>query len=102
MKKVRFLASMIVLSCVLSFSSCGTMNLGSKLKNVEIGMTKKEVTNILGNSYDVVAARDTPDGPLEVLRYTGVTIDGDKYYIVNFLNGKLVEWFLETGRLPHP
>jgi len=102
MKKVRFLASLAVLFCVLSFSSCGTMHLGSKLKNVEIGMTKKEVINILGNNYDIVAARDTPDGPFEVLRYYNATIDGGIPYIVNFLDGRLVEWYRETSLPPHP
>ncbi len=95
MKKVRFLASLIILFCALSFSSCGTMNLGTKLKSVEIGMTKNEVTSILGNSYDVVAARDTPDGALEVWRYHNVTMEGAIPYIVNFLDGRLVEWFRE-------
>ena len=102
MKKVRFLASLVVLSCALSFSSCGTMNLGTKLKSVEIGMTKQEVRNILGNGYDVVAARDTPDGALEVWRYYNATIDGSIPYIVNFLDGKLVEWYKEVPHPPHP
>jgi len=96
MKKIKsFLALTMIICCIL-FSSCGsTMNMGSKMKRVEIGMTKKEVINILGNTYDVVAARDTPDGPLEVVRYTGMTIDGYYTYIINFIDGRLVEWFVE-------
>lgn len=95
MKKVRIILSLAIFSCILSFSSCGTMNLGSKLKKVEIGMSKKEVINILGTGYDQVAARDTPDGTLEILRYYNATIDGTIPYTVSFLNGTLVEWYRE-------
>lgn len=102
MKKVKFIVTLLILTCVFTFSSCGTMSLGTKLKNVEIGMTKKEVISVLGSSYDVVAARDTPDGTLEVWRYNNVTIDGPIPYIVNFLDGRLVEWFKQPANWIHP
>ena len=97
MKKIKYILSVIIVVSCLSFASCGTMGLGSKLKKVEIGMTKSEVTNILGNNYDVMAARDTPDGTIETFRYESVTIDGPVPYIVSFLNGRLIEWFREPG-----
>jgi len=93
MKKIKFFLTLAILICCFSFSSCGTMSLGSKLKKVEIGMTKEQVIKYLGNSYDVVAARDTPDGALEILRYENITIDGPIPYTVTFLNGMLVEWY---------
>jgi len=97
MKKSKYLLSLIILTCALSFTSCGaTFNMGSRLKKLEIGMTKSEVIKILGNSYDVVGARETPDGTIEIWRYTGVNMsDGNPTYIVNILNGRLVEWFAE-------
>lgn len=94
MKKIKFLVALIILTCCISLSSCGTMNLGSKLKNVEIGMTKKEVTSILGNNYSVVTARQTPEGALEVLRYVS-PFEG--IYIVTILDGKLVEWYHQSA-----
>lgn len=102
MKNFKLYAAVVMLTCCTLFYSCGTtMNMGSKLKKIEIGMTKQEVINILGNTYDVVAARDTPDGTLEILRYTGMTIDGYYPYLVNFLDGKLVEWFMESAVPPY-
>ncbi|HCO66484.1 MAG TPA: hypothetical protein DIT04_01835 [Dysgonomonas sp.] len=101
MKKVKFLTLVLMLVVSFSFSSCGTTNLGSKLKRIEIGMTKREVIDILGNTYDVIGARDTPDGALETLRYTNITVDGPIPYIVNFLDGKLVEWFKEPSNYPY-
>ena len=95
MKKIKIFVALAILICSFSLSSCGTMGLGTKLKKIEIGMNKEEVTNILGTNYDVVAARETPDGALEVLRYVNFTVDGYIPYIVNFLNGRLVEWYRE-------
>jgi hypothetical protein len=95
MKNFKSFTAIAMIICCILFSSCGvtgSMNMGRKIKNVEIGMTKKEVIDILGNTYEVMAARDTPDGTLEVLRYSGFW---GHTYIVNFVDGKLVEWFVE-------
>ncbi len=85
-----------ILILVLTLSSCaGTMNLGSKVKQVEIGMSKHEVISKLGKSYDVKGAVKTPDGTLETINYYD-SLYGYSY-IFNFLNGDLVEWYYEPA-----
>ena len=81
----------------LLFSACGTLNNTSdRAKKLELGMTKKEVINIMGKGYRIVSASQTPEGALETLRYES-SVDYD--YMINLLNGKLVEWYEER---PHP
>ncbi|MDU1891428.1 MAG: hypothetical protein E6767_12135 [Dysgonomonas sp.] len=82
----------LLLACTLT--ACGTANLGSKMRKIEIGMTKKEVTSILGDSYDVMRAIKTPEGTLDVWKYTpSMSVN---MYMLHFLDGKLVEWFLDV------
>lgn len=82
---------------MISFSSCGTWNMGSKVKQLEMGMTKKEVVRVLGNGYTALGGIATPDGNLETIRYTD-PIAG--WYVVRFLDGKLVEWFIDENPVP--
>lgn len=86
----------ILIAIVLAFTitACGTANLGSKMKNVEIGMTKTQLASALGNSYDTLSAVKTPEGTLETRRYWGALSDYN--YIVNLLDGKVVEWYQES------
>lgn len=89
------MAQKIFFTLLLLFTvtACGTSNLGSKIRKVEIGMTKKEVVSILGNSQDILRAVQTPEGTLEVWKYTHA-LSADMY-ILHFLDNKLVEWFKE-------
>lgn len=93
MKKIiRYNLLAFILTCVISLSSCGTWNLSSKMKQLELGMTKQEVIHILGNNYSTIGAIATPDGNLETVFYTGDGVtSGD--YTVRYLDGKLFEWF---------
>lgn len=84
---------------ILVLVSCGTMNLTSKMKQVEIGMTKQELVSKLGKSYNPKGAVKTPDGTLETISYYD-NITGESY-VLNLLNGKLVEWYNE-GQKPQP
>ena len=72
-------------SCASTFGIAG---LGNKMKKLEIGMTKQETLSILGNAYDVVAASQTPEGSLEILRFIGM----GNFFTVYLLDNKLVEW----------
>lgn len=86
----------LVILTAFIITACGTMNLTGKVKKVEIGMTKHEVVNILGNSFNAKGGVLTPEGAIETISYYD-SIYGTTY-IFNFLDGKLVEWFEE--RLP--
>lgn len=94
MKKI-----LLAIIFTLVLTSCGTVNLGGKVKNVEIGMTKHELTSKLGKSYNVKGAVKTPDGTLETISYYDALYGFT--YIFNLLDGKLVEWY-EERPMPAP
>ena len=90
MKRIFLLFIFAVL--FLSFTACGAPTLVNSAKKLEIGMTKKEVIDIMGNDYTTLAARQTPEGALETIKF------GFNYiYIVSFMDGKLVEWVYEEN-----
>ncbi|WP_165022609.1 MULTISPECIES: hypothetical protein [unclassified Dysgonomonas] len=80
----------VLTSCASTF---GVANLNSKIKKLELGMTKKEALSIVGKEYDLVVASQTADGRLEVLRFTPVA---GRIYLLHFLNGELVEYHEEV------
>ncbi|MFT3994960.1 MAG: hypothetical protein QM660_11660 [Dysgonomonas sp.] len=88
------------------FMSCGTP-LQTGMKQVQLGMNKQEVVAKLGNDYKIISMVKVDEGDLEILRYTtyGVLNPGDsavptEYYILHFLNDKLVEMHHEDARHP--
>lgn len=92
-----------ILVALLSFMllSCATTRSG--MQQVQLGMSKQEVENKVGRHFQVVSMTQTDQGGLEVLRYnddvaenSGVVTKG--YYILHFLNGKLVELNYEDIR----
>lgn len=95
----------LAVALIIAMCSCSTSNLNSRVKNLELDMTKKEVVKVLGNSYEVKSAVRTPEGyKLEIYRFYGNLLSND--YIVHFLDGVLVEWTQvplegEGGRRPH-
>lgn len=88
---IRNLCCTILL--ILAFTSCGSSTLMQKSKAIELGMSRKEVTDIMGNGYRMLAARTTSDGNLETIRYEPVL---EYPYVFTFLDNRLVEWFQET------
>ena len=97
MKLKHLFSFLLIAALTLSFSSCGSSSLAGKAKKLEIGMTKKDAVNVMGKDYTTLAARQTPEGALETIRYENVE---ERPYIISFLNGKLVEWHIEKDR-PH-
>lgn len=97
MKRIALIAFLMVLlsACASTF---GVANLGSKVKKVEVGMTKSEVVKILGNSYDFVGSSRTPHGVEETITYSGLNSVG--YYVFHFLDNELMEFYMETPMKP--
>lgn len=97
MKRIMLIASLIILlsGCASQF---GVANLGSKVRQIEIGMTKKEVVKILGTSYDVVGAGWREQGKEEVIKYYGLNAYG--YYVFHFLDNELMEFYHEMPPQP--
>ncbi|MDU1904806.1 MAG: hypothetical protein E6772_08485 [Dysgonomonas sp.] len=96
MKKIfTLLLSVVILtSCASAF---GIADLGSRVKKLELGMSKREALGILGNTYDVQVASRTGDGDLEILKFTSMT---SYNYLVHFLDGRLVEWHKDIPPQP--
>lgn len=93
MKKIILIS---ILTIILA-SCTTTMNLGSRIKQLELGMTKQQTIAILGNAYDVIGSGFTQDGKEETLLFTG--LNGPSY-VIHFLDNKLVEFYLQ--RYPQP
>lgn len=93
------LSILLAVTLILSFTACSSSLMVNKVKKLEIGMTKKEVINTMGKDYTTLAARQTPDGALETIRYESITpYPNDYSYIISFLDGKLVEWHIDEPR----
>jgi len=107
MNKVKFLQKAAFTALLsLMLISCGT-SLKTGIQEVKLGMSKSAVTGKLGNDYEVVSMVKTEQGNLEVLRYTYKVIQGDavvpkNYYILHFLDDKLVELNYEDPMPSHP
>ncbi len=89
----------LLMSCL--FFSCRSfsdmMNVGSNVKKLELGMSKRDVVSIMGKSYLSLGAIQTPEGNVEVIGYP--TAD-DNLYRLHILEGKLVQWEYERIK-PH-
>ena len=98
MKKMKWL---YVLLATFLLTSCGTLmqpyQMDSKMKDIELGMTKKKVISILGKDFESAGARMTSEGSIETISYktASMTENTEGYYLLSFKDGKLVEWFKE-------
>ena len=92
-----------LLALTLCLSSCGTAFYTKVSEEVRLGMTKSEVTNILGKGYKVTGSYYDNDGDLvEVLEYKRIDVSSsyDKIYSMHFKNNVLVEWFRDKEYAP--
>ena len=98
LKKMKWL---YVLLATFLLTSCGTLmqpyQMDSKMKDIELGMTKKKVISILGKDFESAGARMTSEGSIETISYktASMTENTEGYYLLSFKDGKLVEWFKE-------
>ncbi|MGI6049102.1 MAG: hypothetical protein ACOYEG_14030 [Petrimonas sp.] len=83
-----------VLFMTVMLSSCGTfVNITrAKMEKLELGMTKKEVVNILGRGYKIAEKRIDSGKEIEVLSYQD---SPQEYYFFLFENNSLQEWYRE-------
>lgn len=84
-----FLTAMLLTSC----SSVANMT-GSKMNELELGMTKEQVISILGKGYTVSEKRIEDGTQIEVLSYRDFYKD-DEFYLFQFKNEKLEKWHRE-------
>ena len=68
----------------------------SKMKDIELGMTKKKVISILGKDFESAGAAWPPKVDRTISYKTAsMTENTEGYYLLSFKDGKLVEWFKE-------
>ena len=79
----------LLLVCV-GLCACATMvNLDNRVKNLELGMSRKDAVKVLGNEYVIEVKSIMSEGEMEVLRfYSSYSND----YVLRFLNGGLFEF----------
>ena len=66
----------------------------SKMEQLELGMSKKQVTGIMGKEYTISEKRMENGVEVEVLSYRDFYND-DELYLFRFKNGRLQEWHRE-------
>lgn len=64
----------------------------TQLKQVELGMTQREIVSLMGDKYSVVDQRSNGDQTLEY-----VDKFKNHWYFV-FVNGQLNKWYKETEK----
>ena len=92
----------VAVSCSLfscsSVSSVFNKTPEERVKQLELGMSKKQVIEILGKSYTPMSlGGDASGGRVETL---SVAIDDDWRYIIKLVDGRLDNWTRE--RIPNP
>lgn len=96
MKNLKFYV--LIAFAFLFLSSCVSTrfaNLTSeKMNQLELGMSKEEVTQVLGNGYTIAEKRLEDTNEIEVLSYRDFYKD-DELYLFLFKNQKLEKWYRE-------
>jgi hypothetical protein len=64
------------------------------MNKLELGMSKVQVTNILGSAYTIAEKRIEDNNKIEVLSYRDFYKD-DEFYMFVFKNDKLEKWYRE-------
>ncbi len=64
------------------------------MEALELGMSKEQVTEILGNAYTIAEKRMEDGVPVEILSYRNFPHD-DEFYLFVFKNNELEEWYRE-------
>ena len=77
-------------------TGCGSMVriTGSKMNELELGMSKKQVTDILGKEYTIAEKRKEGNNTVEVLSYRDFYND-DEFYMFLFVDDELEKWYRE-------
>ena len=96
MKKIA-----LILVTALLAVSCSTVFMVSNLRKLEIGMTKSQVTNIMGKDYTIIFAEED----MAVWRYANPDPESRENYVLTFEKERLkrIETLLERPIPgPHP
>ena len=93
--KIYLLSALLI----LMLSSCSTFSgvaimTSTNMNKLELGMSKEQVTKILGSDYTIAEKRMENDTKIEVLSYRDY-YKNDEIYMFLFKNDKLDKWYRE-------
>ena len=90
--------SVLCIFVVLLMSSCISFQAvhmtSDKMNRLELGMTKEQVTQILGSGYIIAEKRMEEGDQIEVLSYRDFYKENE-FYLFLFKNNKLEKWYRE-------
>lgn len=93
MKTVKHLIYLLTIIAMVSCSSI-TRITSVKMDQIELGMTKNQVTEILGSTYTIAEKRMEGNVSIEIVSYSDFYKDYE-YYMFVFKDGKLEKWYRE-------
>lgn len=82
----------VLLSSCVAYSAVHMTSLN--MTKIELGMSKEQLTQILGSTYTIAEKRVEGDKAIEVLSYREL-YDNDEFYMFLFKNDKLEKWYRE-------
>jgi hypothetical protein len=87
---------LICLFTILTLTAClpTTRMTSRKMNKLELGMSKKQVTTILGRGYTIAEKRMDNNVEIEILSYRDFH-KNDEFYLFLFTNNKLEKWYRE-------
>lgn len=96
MKKCKLCIYLVFIA--LTLTSCAAIpNLtSSNMNKLELGMSKQQVTKILGSGYTIAEKRMEMSTEVEVLSYRDF-YQKDELYMFVFKNGKLEKWYRQLA-----
>ena len=88
----------ILFILVLITTACSSVvNMTSeKMNKLELGMSKQQVTEILGSNYTIAEKKIENGVQVEVLSYRDFYKD-DEFYMFTFKNNTLEKWYRELA-----
>ena len=89
---ILFVITVLILSSCASFSAA--IMTSTNMNKLELGMSKEQVTHILGSDYTIAEKRIEDNTKIEVLSYRNFYKD-DEFYMFVFKNKKLEKWYRE-------
>jgi hypothetical protein len=93
MKTGKYLICLFTILILTACSSVARMT-SYNMNKLELGMSKKQVTNILGTGYTIAEKRIENNVDVEILSYRDF-YKNDEFYMFLFANDKLEKWYRE-------
>lgn len=88
----------LILFVLMLFTSCASLMVARmssiNMNKLELGMSKEQITQILGIDYTIAEKRMDGDIKVEVLSYRDA-YKTDEFYLFVFKNNKLERWYRE-------